>query len=156
MPHCRTEIQRIYQRLDIHFDHEYGESFYHGQLAEVVQDFQQQGLAQESDGAICVFLDGFETPMIIRKKDGAFLYATTDLATLRYRVETWHPDAILYVGTGEGLHRPDLSVGDGIFKSTDGGKTWAHVGLADVQQIQDRNKVCESLPTLPRETPGRI
>ncbi len=42
---------------------------------------------------------------------------------------------IIYVGTGEGLHRPDLSVGDGIFKSTDGGKTWAHVGLADVQQV---------------------
>ncbi len=42
---------------------------------------------------------------------------------------------VIYVGTGEGLHRPDLSVGDGIFKSSDGGKTWAHVGLADVQQV---------------------
>ncbi len=45
-----------------------------------------------------------------------------------------HPD-IIYVGTGEGLHRPDLSVGDGIFKSVDGGKTWKHVGLKDVQQV---------------------
>jgi photosystem II stability/assembly factor-like uncharacterized protein len=45
-----------------------------------------------------------------------------------------HPE-VIYVGTGEGLHRPDLSVGDGIFKSTDGGKTWKHVGLADVQQV---------------------
>ncbi|MEZ5043198.1 MAG: glycoside hydrolase [Saprospiraceae bacterium] len=44
------------------------------------------------------------------------------------------PD-IIYVGTGEGLHRPDLSVGDGVFKSTDGGKTWAHIGLPDIQQI---------------------
>lgn len=42
---------------------------------------------------------------------------------------------VIYVGTGEGLHRPDLSVGDGMFKSTDGGKSWAHIGLADVQQI---------------------
>lgn len=42
---------------------------------------------------------------------------------------------ILYVGSGEGLHRPDLSVGDGVFKSTDGGKSWAHIGLNDVQQI---------------------
>jgi photosystem II stability/assembly factor-like uncharacterized protein len=42
---------------------------------------------------------------------------------------------VIYVGTGEGLHRPDLSVGDGIFKSTDGGDTWVHVGLKDVQQV---------------------
>lgn len=42
---------------------------------------------------------------------------------------------VIYVGTGEGLHRPDLSVGDGMFKSSDGGKSWAHVGLADAQQI---------------------
>jgi len=45
-----------------------------------------------------------------------------------------HPD-VIYVGTGEGLHRPDLSVGDGMFKSTDGGKHWVHIGLTDVQQI---------------------
>jgi photosystem II stability/assembly factor-like uncharacterized protein len=45
-----------------------------------------------------------------------------------------HPD-VLYVGSGEGLHRPDLGVGDGIFKSTDGGKTWRHVGLPDIQQV---------------------
>jgi photosystem II stability/assembly factor-like uncharacterized protein len=45
-----------------------------------------------------------------------------------------HPD-VIYVGTGEGLHRPDLGVGDGIFKSTDGGESWRHMGLADVQQV---------------------
>ncbi|HSF15769.1 MAG TPA: glycoside hydrolase [Vicinamibacteria bacterium] len=45
-----------------------------------------------------------------------------------------HPD-VIYVGTGEGLHRPDLSVGDGIFKSIDGGSTWDHLGLHDVQQV---------------------
>ncbi len=49
-------------------------------------------------------------------------------------VSPTHPD-VIYVGTGEGLHRPDLGVGDGIFKSTDGGRTWAHVGLPDVQQV---------------------
>ncbi len=45
-----------------------------------------------------------------------------------------HPD-IIYVGTGEGLHRPDLGVGDGIFRSADGGATWQHAGLGDVQQV---------------------
>ena len=48
---------------------------------------------------------------------------------------SWSNPDILYVGTGEGLHRPDLGVGDGIFKSTDGGKSWKHVGLGDVQQV---------------------
>ncbi len=48
---------------------------------------------------------------------------------------SWSDPDILYVGTGEGLHRPDLGVGDGIFKSVDGGKTWANAGLHDVQQV---------------------
>jgi arginyl-tRNA synthetase len=54
-------------------------------------------MAEESDGAICVFLDGFDVPMIVQKRDGAFLYATTDLATIQYRMEQWRPDAVLYV-----------------------------------------------------------
>ncbi len=97
LPRCRQDIQRIYDRLDIRFDAEHGESFYHDQLAGVVREFRQRGLAQDSDGAVCVFLDGFATPMIIQKRDGAFLYATTDLATIEYRMKTWNPDAILYV-----------------------------------------------------------
>ena len=97
LPRCRLDIQRIYDRLDIRFDYEYGESFYHDQLGGVVREFRQRGLAQDSDGAVCVFLDGFDAPMIIQKRDGAFLYATTDLATIEYRMKTWHPDAILYV-----------------------------------------------------------
>ena len=97
LPRCRLDIQRIYDRLDIRFDCEYGESFYHDQLADVVREFRQRGLAQDSDGAVCVFLDGFDAPMIIQKRDGAYLYATTDLATIEYRMKTWNPDAILYV-----------------------------------------------------------
>jgi len=97
MPACREEIERVYGRLDIKFDYEYGESFYHDRLAPVVEAFKTEGLAEESDGAQCVFFDEFDTPMIIQKRDGAFLYATTDLATIQYRLETWQPDAILYV-----------------------------------------------------------
>jgi len=97
LPNCRNEIQRVYSRIKVKFDHEYGESFYHERLGEVVEDFQQKGLARESNGALCVFLDGFDAPMIIRKQDGAFLYATTDLATIQYRMKTWQPDAMLYV-----------------------------------------------------------
>ena len=85
------------RRLNVTFDYEYGESFYHDRLAAVVEDLRKKGLAEDSQGAVCVFVEGFETPMIVQKKDGAFLYATTDLATIQYRMETWQPQAILYV-----------------------------------------------------------
>ncbi|MFW6170646.1 MAG: arginine--tRNA ligase [Planctomycetota bacterium] len=97
LPQCREDMERIYERIDVRFDYELGESFYHDRLEDLVTELVKQGLVTESDGAACVFLDGFETPMIVRKKDGAYLYATTDLATIRYRMETWNPDAILYV-----------------------------------------------------------
>ncbi|PQO27090.1 arginine--tRNA ligase [Blastopirellula marina] len=97
LPFCEDEIKRVYERLNVTFDHQLGESFYHDRLAAVVEDFEKRGLAKESEGATCVFLEGFKAPMIIRKRDGAFLYSTTDLATIAYRMETWKPDAILYV-----------------------------------------------------------
>ena len=97
LPDCRQEIQKLYQRLNVTFDYELGESYYHDRLAAVADDLVQRGLARESEGALCVFLDGFEAPMIIRKQDGAFLYATTDLATIQYRMREFKPDAILYV-----------------------------------------------------------
>lgn len=97
LPPCLREIENLYQRIGISFDVTLGESYYHDQLSNVVEDLQQKGLAVESDGAICIFLEGADTPMLVRKQDGAFLYATTDLATIRYRVDRWHPDAILYV-----------------------------------------------------------
>jgi arginyl-tRNA synthetase len=92
-----SDIDRIYKRLGVTFDEQLGESFYHDRLAAVVDGLVKKGIARESDGAIGVFLDGHETPFLIRKQDGAFLYATTDLATIAYRMETWQPDAILYV-----------------------------------------------------------
>jgi len=97
MPICLEEIERIYRRLGVCFDYTLGESFYHDRLPVLVEDLLRRGIAQESEGAVCIFLEGFKTPMIIRKRNGAFLYATTDLATLVYRMETWNPDWILYV-----------------------------------------------------------
>ncbi|MCG8651936.1 MAG: arginine--tRNA ligase [Pirellulales bacterium] len=105
MPHCQDEIDRIYRRLDVEFDHTLGESFYHSMLADVVSELEHQGLASESEGAICVFLKGFDAPMIVRKRDGAYLYATTDLATLKYRLKEFDPAEILYVvDTRQGEH----------------------------------------------------
>ena len=97
LPSCRQDIQKIYNRLDIEFDHELGESFYHEDLANVVNNLEAKGFTRISDEAVCVFLDNHATPMIVKKRDGAFLYATTDLATIKYRMENWNSDACLYV-----------------------------------------------------------
>ena len=105
LPVCLEDIQRIYRRLHVRFDHTLGESFYNDQLAPIVKELLDRGLARTSDGAVCVFLEGHDAPMIVRKQDGAFLYATTDLATIRYRMDQWRPDAILYVvDHRQGLH----------------------------------------------------
>ena len=104
----RRAFDRVYERLDIHFDHWLGESFYNPMLADVVADLRTKGIARPSDGAVCVFYDGdtntgkelAERPFLIQKSDGAFLYATTDLATIKYRLETFQPDRIVYVTDG--------------------------------------------------------
>jgi arginyl-tRNA synthetase len=98
MPVCRGEIDRIYGRLHVTFDHWLGESFFQPFLSATVADLVARGLARESRGAVGVFLKGDDAPpLLIRKADGAFLYATTDLATIRWRLEHWQPDRILYV-----------------------------------------------------------
>lgn len=97
MPPCLAAIEAMYRRLGVKFDQTLGESFYHDRLARVVDDLLHRGIARASEGAICVFIDGSAVPMIVRKRDGAYLYATTDLATIQYRMQTWSPDAILYV-----------------------------------------------------------
>lgn len=97
LPPCLAELKKTYQRLNVKFDHVLGESFYHDRLTHVVESLLEKGIARESEGAICVFVEGNEAPFIIRKQDGAFLYSTSDLATIEYRVSEWHPDTILYV-----------------------------------------------------------
>lgn len=97
LPPCLEAIHQIYDRLDIQFDLELGESYFHDRLKPLVQRLLDNGMARISEGAACVFLNGFDEPMLIRKQDGAFLYATTDLATIEYRVERFQPNAILYV-----------------------------------------------------------
>ena len=112
----------MYSTLDIKFDHYLGESFYNEALAPLVDDMLAKGLAIISQGAAVVFSDGSEkpeqdpfltqkdgewipAPCIIRKGDGGFGYATTDLATIDYRVKEWQADEIWYVvGVPQQLH----------------------------------------------------
>lgn len=97
LPACLAMLHQMYERLDIHFDMELGESFYQPMLTDVVDSLKQQGLASESDGAMCVFIEGNDAPFLVQKQDGAFTYATTDLATIRYRINELKADEILYV-----------------------------------------------------------
>jgi arginyl-tRNA synthetase len=109
----KAYFNRIYQRLDITLtdDDLAGESMYNDMLSDVCDELQAKGIAVMSEGALCVFLDGHlgregkPVPLIIRKSDGGYGYATTDLAALRYRAQTLQADRIVYViGAPQGLH----------------------------------------------------
>jgi arginyl-tRNA synthetase len=103
------EFEKLYDLLGIKFDERLGESAYNDALAPLCAELEKRGIARESDGALCIFFPKIPTldgkPAIVRKSDGGFLYATTDLATIDYRVNRWHPDAIWYVvGAPQALH----------------------------------------------------
>jgi len=99
------ECQRMYVLLNVTLTEMdvSGESFYKDMLSDVVAELKNKKLAEESDGAICVFPEGFKNkqgerlPLIIQKSDGAYLYATTDLAAIQYRVNELKADKIIYV-----------------------------------------------------------
>ncbi len=92
------EFDRIYRRLGVAFDLTRGESFYDADLPSVLALLQQHGLVEESDGALVVNLEAEKLPVcIVRKSDGGFNYATTDIATVLSRVKEFAPDRVLYV-----------------------------------------------------------
>lgn len=93
--HCED----VYGKLCIKLTREdvKAESFYNEDLPNVIEDLIKQGLLKESDGAQCVFLEGEEIPVIVQKGDGGYLYATTDLAALRYRANVLDAKRISYV-----------------------------------------------------------
>jgi len=97
--HCHA----IYDALGITRLVDRGESFYDDRLADVVDELKRLGLVQSSAGAECVFLEGFRTregaplPFMIRKSDGGYLYATTDLAAARYRIRDCGATRLIYV-----------------------------------------------------------
>jgi arginyl-tRNA synthetase len=88
----------VYQRLGVKLRGEdaRGESFYNPMLASVVRDLREAGLAKESEGATVVFNEGFENPLLIEKTGGGYLYSTTDLAAIRYRIAERHANRIIY------------------------------------------------------------
>jgi arginyl-tRNA synthetase len=115
----RGSLEAVYGELDVSFDVWLGESAYHEALPGVVDDLLERGIAREDDGAVCIFwgelddapksLRKQKTPFIVRKKDGAFLYSTTDIATVQHRKDHFNADRALYVvDNRQGLHFQQL------------------------------------------------
>ncbi|HEY3497478.1 MAG TPA: arginine--tRNA ligase, partial [Polyangiaceae bacterium] len=101
----RRYFGTLYARLDVELEDGdvRGESFYNPMLAEVAEDLERRGIARVDAGALCVFLDEFKgrdgapLPLIVRKQDGGFGYAATDVAAVRYRVRELGATRLLYV-----------------------------------------------------------
>jgi arginyl-tRNA synthetase len=106
-----AEFNRVYERLGVKFDVVLGESAYNEALPGIVRDLVAAGIAIVSDGATVVKFGAdagaglADTVLVIQKQDGAYLYGTSDLATIEHRVRTWNPDKIVYVvDTRQQLH----------------------------------------------------
>ena len=93
-----VEFNRIYEKLDVHFDSFNGEAFYNDKMDEAIQILEEKGLLQESKGAQIVDLESYNLPpALIRKTDGATLYITRDIATAMYRKRTYDFVKSIYV-----------------------------------------------------------
>ncbi len=96
------EFERVYRRLDVSFDVVLGESAYNDRLAGTVDRLLAEGIAEHSEGAVVVTFEKARDgeampPLLVRKADGGFLYGSTDIATVLYREERWHPSRVIYV-----------------------------------------------------------
>lgn len=146
----RAEFDQIYARLGVSLV-ERGESYYNPALPDTVADLQAAGVAVDSDGAVAVFCEGHAAPLIVRKSDGGYGYATTDLAALRQRVTDEQADWIVYV-TDAGQQEHFVKVFDAARRAgwvpppnTPGGVRVDHVGFglvlgADGKRIRTRDE----------------
>ena len=93
------EYNKLYKRLDVHFDTYYGESFYNDMMGDVVKELVDKKIAVDDDGAKVVFFDEKDNlfPCIVQKKDGAYLYSTSDIATVKFRKNTYDVNRMVYL-----------------------------------------------------------
>ncbi len=98
------EYKKVYELLGVDIDYAYGESFYEKMLPGVIEEVEKRGIAKVSDGAKIIEFDDMP-PAMIEKSNGTTTYFTRDMATIKYRMETWNPDLIVYeVGADQSLH----------------------------------------------------
>lgn len=175
------EYNKIYDRLGVNFDYYYGESFYNDMMPAVLEELKEKGIAREDQGALVVFFENDKLPpAIVQKKDGSFLYTTSDLATMKFRKDKLNVDEAVYLTDdrqqnhfkqvfeiGEMLGEPYnykkahvvfgiMRFGDGMIFSSRSGNIIRLVDLLDEAKTQVKKVIDEKNPNIPEEEKEKI
>ena len=175
------EYNKIYDRLDVNFDYYYGESFYNDMMPSVLEELKEKGIAREDQGALVVFFENDKLPpAIVQKKDGSFLYTTSDLATMKFRKDELNVDEAVYLTDdrqqnhfkqvfeiGEMLGKPYnykkthvvfgiMRFGDGMIFSSRSGNIIRLVDLLDEAKTQVKKIIDEKNPNIPEDEKENI
>jgi len=174
------EYNKVYERLDVNFDYYYGESFYNDMMPSVLEELKKKNIAREDQGALVVFFEDDKLPpAIVQKKDGSFLYTTSDLATMKFRKNELKVDEAVYLTDdrqqnhfkqvfeiGKMLGEPYdykkthivfgiMRFGDQIFSSRSG-NTIRLVDLLDEAKKQVKKVIDEKNPNIPEKEKEKI
>ena len=175
------EYNKIYDRLDVNFDYYYGESFYNDMMPAVLDELKEKNIAREDQGALVVFFEDDKLPpAIVQKKDGSFLYTTSDLATMKFRKDELNVDEAVYLTDdrqqnhfkqvfkiGEILGEPYnykkthvvfgiMRFGDGMIFSSRSGNIIRLVDLLDEAKTQVKKVIDEKNPNIPEDEKEKI
>ena len=175
------EYNKIYDRLDVNFDYYYGESFYNDMMPSVLEELKEKGIAREDQGALVVFFENDKLPpAIVQKKDGSFLYTTSDLATMKFRKNNLNVNEAVYLTDdrqqnhfkqvfeiGEMLGEPYnykkthvvfgiMRFGDGMIFSSRSGNIIRLVDLLDEAKTQVKKVIDEKNPNIPEDEKENI
>ena len=175
------EYNKIYDRLGVNFAYYYGESFYNDMMPAVLEELKEKGIAREDQGALVVFFENDKLPpAIVQKKDGSFLYTTSDLATMKFRKDELNVDEAVYLTDdrqqnhfkqvfeiGEMLGEPYnykkthvvfgiMRFGDGMIFSSRSGNIIRLVDLLDEAKTQVKKVIDEKNPNIPEEEKEKI
>lgn len=175
------EYNKVYDRLGVKFDHYFGESFYNDMMPDVLEELKEKNIAKEDQGALVVFFEEDKLPpALVQKKDGSFLYATSDLATIKFRKNELNVDKAVYVTDerqqnhfkqvfeiSEMLGVPYnyekshvyfgiMRFGDGMIFSSRSGNIIRLVDLLDEAKKQVKSVIDEKNPNIPKDEKEKI
>lgn len=175
------EYNKVYDRLGVKFDHYFGESFYNDMMPDVLEELKEKNIAKEDQGALVVFFEEDKLPpALVQKKDGSFLYATSDLATIKFRKNKLNVDKAVYVTDerqqnhfkqvfeiSEMLGEPYnyekshvyfgiMRFGDGMIFSSRSGNIIRLVDLLDEAKKQVKSVIDEKNPNIPEDEKEKI